>query len=72
MTSDLADAGVSGEAELKLSRIVTNLKENPHIDILWNDTIDAYTRKIERIQSLLRIKDVGIDSTELNEKINHF
>lgn len=72
LTSDLADAGVSGEAELKLSRIVTNLKENPHIDILWNDTIDAYTRKIERIQSLLRIKDVGIDSTELNEKINHF
>ena len=72
LTSDFADAGVSGEAELKLSRIVTNLKENPHIDILWNDTIDAYTRKIERIQSLLRIKDVGIDSTELNEKINHF
>lgn len=72
LVSDFADAGISDEAELKLSRIVTNLKENPHIDILWNDTIDAYTRKIERIQSLLRIKDVGIDSTELNEKINHF
>lgn len=72
LAGDFADAGVSGDAELKLSRIATNLKENPHIDILWNDTIDAYTRKIERIQSLLRIKDVGIDSTELNEKIDQF
>lgn len=72
LAGNFANAGIAGDAELKLSRIATNLKENPHIDILWNDTIDAYTRRIERIQSLLRIKDVGIDSAELNEKIDKF
>ena len=72
LAGDFTDAGVSSDAELKLSRIATNLKENPHIDILWKDTIDTYTRKIEKIQSLLRIKDMGIDSIELNKKINQF
>lgn len=72
LAGDFAATGVSAEAELKLTRIAENLKENPHTDILWNDTIDAYTRKVEKIQSLLRIRDVGIDSAELNEKINQF
>lgn len=69
---DFSDLGVVSESELKLARIAENLKENPHTDILWDETIDLYTRKVERIQSLLRIKDVGIDSSELNEKIDHF
>lgn len=72
LASDFTDASVFSETELKLSRIASNLKENPHTDILWNDTIDACTRKVEKIQSLLRIKDIGIDSTELTEKINKF
>lgn len=64
--------GSSADSELKLSRIVENLKENPHIDILWNDTIDAYEKKIERIQSLLKLRDIGINSEELNQKIDDF
>ena len=72
LADNFTDAKVSSVAELKLSRIAENLKENPHTDILWNDTIDSYTRKVERIQSLLRIKDIGINSSELNEKINKF
>lgn len=72
LAANFSGAGVSSESELKLFRIAANLKENPHIDILWNDTIDSYTRKVERIQSLLRIKDAGIDSTELTGKINQF
>lgn len=72
LLADDTAIGVSSEAELKLTRIAENLKENPHTDILWNDTIDAYTKKVERIQSLLRIKDVGIDSSDLSEKINQF
>lgn len=59
-------------SEIKLERIAKNLEENPHIDILWNDMIDAYARKVERIESLLRIKDLGIDSKELNDKISKF
>lgn len=72
LVGDFTEARLSSNAELKLSIIAQNLKENPHVDILWNDTIDAYTRKIEKIQSLLRLKDMGIDSTELNGKINKF
>lgn len=72
LAGDFAASNVSAEAELKLARIAKNLKENPHTDILWNDTIDAYTRKVERIQSLLRVKDAGIDSSDLIEKIDHF
>lgn len=65
-------SNISNVSEIKLERIAKNLKENPHIDILWNDTIDAYARKVERIESLLRIKDLGIDSKELNGKISKF
>lgn len=72
LAGDIAATGVSSEAELKLTRIAENLKENPHTDILWNDTIDAYTRKVERIQSLLKVRDLGIDSSDLSEKINQF
>lgn len=71
-TKDYPDLSFSADSEMKLGRIVTNLRENPHIEILWNDTIDAYTRKIEKIQSLLRIRDLGIESSELNEKITKF
>lgn len=71
LTSDFLKQDATME-ELKLSRIAANLKENPHTEILWNDTVDEYTRKVERIQSLLRIKDIGIESTELTQKINQF
>ena len=72
LAKDFPDLNISDLAEMKLSRIVSNLKENPHIDILWNDTIDAYTRKVEKIQSLLRVRDLGVESAELNEKIEKF
>lgn len=69
---DFETANITSNAEMKLERIVSNLKENPHIDILWNETVDAYTKKVERIQSLLRIKDIGIESNELNQKVDKF
>lgn len=58
--------------EMKLERIISNLKINPHYSILWNDTVNAYTKKVERIQSLLRINEVGIESNELNQKVSDF
>jgi len=72
LPGEFREKGFYSGTELKLSRIAANLKENPHIDILWNDTIDAYTRKVERIQSLLRVQDLGIQSSELTDKINRF
>ncbi len=72
LASDFFVDGEFIEEELKLSRIVSNLKDNPHTEVLWNDAVDGYVRKIERIQSLLRIKDIGIESSELSQKINQF
>ena len=72
LASSFENAKISSDAEFKLKRIYTNLKENPHTNILWNDTVDAYTKKIERIQSLLRLKDLGINENELAQKIDQF
>lgn len=72
LSSDFANIKLSSDAEFKLNRIYTNLKENPHMNILWSDTVDAYSKKVERIQSLLRLKDLGINENELTEKINRF
>lgn len=64
--------GISNMAEMKMHRIVSNLKENPHTEILWNDTVDAWVKKVERIQSLSRIKDAGINTDDLTDKIDRF
>ena len=58
--------------ELKINRITENIAKVPHIDVLWDETVDAYARKAERIQALLRVKDMGIQSNELNEKMERF
>jgi len=63
---------ISSDMEMKLNRIIGNLQENPHYDIIWNETVNAYTRKVERIQSLLRIKDMGVESNELDQNISDF
>lgn len=72
LAEDFETSSIARNSELKLSRIAANLKENPHTEILWNETVDLYTKKIERIQSLLRISDMGIDSNELNQKVDKF
>jgi len=70
--ASLKDSALVSDAEIKLSRVATNLKEHPHKDILWNETVDAYSRKVEKIQSLLKIKALGIDMPELTKKIEKF
>ncbi len=72
MADSIEKTQIFANEEMKLSRIIGNLKENPHVDILWNQAIDTYSRKVERIQSLLRIEDIGIESQELSQKISQF
>lgn len=67
-----SDRAAASEEELKLMRVIANLKVNPHTDILWNDTVDVYARRVERIQSLIKVKDMGIQSAELTEKVGRF
>lgn len=64
--------GVTDETERKIRRILHNLQKSPHYPIVWNETVDAYTRKVERMQSLLRIAQMNIESGELNQKIDDF
>ena len=70
--AEIENAGISDDAELKLNRIMSNLQENPHYSIIWNETVDAYTRKVERVQSLLKLKDMNVESAELKEKVSDF
>lgn len=59
------------EYELKVKRILENLKNVPHSKIMWNDTIDSYTNKVEKFQALMRLPEIKKDSN-LSEKINEF
>lgn len=43
--------------EWKIMRILENLNKVPHFDIIWNDTIDRYTRKVEQLKELFEFKD---------------
>ena len=63
---------IAGNTEIRMKRIIENLLENPHYPIIWNETIDAYTRKVERIQSLIRIKEMRVKNGELSGKIDDF
>ena len=60
-------------SQIKVMRIIENLKNTPHIDILWNDTIDLYTRKVEKFKALYSIPEMGADrNSELCEKMIDF
>lgn len=72
LPADFVNTSVSADAEAKLARILENLGNVPHTDILWNETIDAYAQKIERVQSLLRLKDLGIEADDIDKKIKSF
>lgn len=52
-------------SEILMKRIVENLQRNPHYDILWSDVADLYMRKVERLNNLLRIKELGADNQTL-------
>lgn len=59
--------------EMKVMRIIDNLNYTPHSDILWNDTIDLYARKVEKFKALYSIPEMGADkNSELCEKMIDF
>ena len=60
-------------SEMKLMRIMDNLKHTPHTPILWNDTIDLYTQKVEQFRALVNLPEIGRDYyRQLSDKMDDF
>lgn len=49
------------EAELKIMRILENLARMPHSRIVWNDTIDLYTSKVEKYRAMIKLPEIESD-----------
>lgn len=59
--------------QLKIKRILENLKYTPHSKILWDDTVDLYVRKVEKYKALTALPEISESAdTGLPEKMNHF
>lgn len=59
--------------EIKMKRILENLKYTPHSEILWKDMVDRYTQKVERYRALTALPEMAESvNVELPEKMEHF
>ncbi len=65
--SSFSNSKVYGDAEMKVMRILENLEKTPHSKILWNDTIDLYTEKVEKYKALMRLPEIESDSAITDE-----
>lgn len=59
--------------EIKIKRILENLKYTPHSKILWSDMVDLYTRKMETYRALTALPEMkGRMAADLPEKMERF
>lgn len=59
--------------EIKIRRIMENLNYTPHNSIIWNDTIDLYTKKVEKYRALFKIPEMGAETNSvLCDKMDDF
>lgn len=62
-----------GLAEIKVKRILENLKYTPHSKIIWSDMVDLYTRKVETYRALTMLPEMkGRVAVDLPGKMEHF
>lgn len=66
-----SNKSVYEEYELKIKRILENLDKTPHSKVLWNDTIDLYTKKVEKYQAFMRLPEMKMDAG-ITEKMKDF
>lgn len=69
--SAFPDGSVYEDAELRVMRIVENLKHTPHSSVLWNDTVDMYTKKVERYRAIMNLPEMKNDG-DIGEKMQNF
>lgn len=59
--------------QVKVMRILENLQYTPHSQVVWNDTIDLYTEKVERYNALFNLPEMGADkNSDLSKKMMDF
>lgn len=56
---------------MKMQRIVSNLRQVPHKKVVWDDTIDLYARKVEHLKSILCLPEFN-EKASLVGKMNSF
>lgn len=69
----LTDLDVAKIPELKMARIIKNIKYVPHNKILWNDLIDNYVANVEKYLALYEMDDIRNDyRKDIAEKLKSF
>lgn len=59
--------------EIKMMRVVENLLHVPHEPINWDDLIDAYSAKVERLEALFNLPGMGAENNSaIVQKIKDF
>lgn len=61
---EIKNKDVYAMTEFKIARILANLRQNnvPHTKILWDDTVDLYTRKVEKCRAIVNVPEIGAGS----------
>ena len=69
----LTNLDVAKIPELKLARIIENIKHVPHNKILWNDLIDNYVVNTEKYLALYEMEDIKNDyRKDIADKLKSF
>ena len=55
---EVNEKGLVALPELKMMRILENLKEIPHSQIIWDSVVDNYVANIEKYRALYEIDDI--------------
>ena len=66
-----SDSSVYEKEEIKMMRIIENLDKTPHSRIIWNDTVDLYTRKVEKYKALMNLPELQ-GNRSISEKMMDF
>ncbi len=67
------DPDICEVGEFKVSRIRTNIEQVPHMTVDWDETMDAYAKKMETFRALMRIDDLSSNADgTLIERMDSF
>ena len=69
----MSEPTIYQEAELKVKRIMENMKKIPHKRIQWNNDLDAYAKRVECYRTLAALPEVELKlGKSVKRKMNDF
>ena len=71
-TAGYTSKDIYQQYEQRIMRMVENLKNHPHYDIVWDETLDLYAAKAEKFQSILRTGILDIDKDPIDKRFEDF